>query len=145
MSAIDDAIYETLTAASGLTDLLNTAVSVYPDVAPEQADLPYVVYAFRDPHEDHYVFTGRSYETYHYAVQGIVGPTFDSAAADAISTQIDLALSMDTGTIGAVLLTKDYSLMRCRRETRLRYPEKGDSGDIFYHAGGVYVIEVAAV
>jgi len=136
MSAVDVAIYSKLAGDATLGALLSANDAVFPFLAPEDTALPYVVYAFRDPHQDHYVFAGRAYETYHYLVKGVTGPTPDPASAQAIGARIDVLLT------GALTTVTGYTVMRCQREGKVDYPEKADTGDIYWHNGGLFVIEV---
>lgn len=136
MKALDDAIYSRLTGDSTLVALLSSGTAVYPHVAPQNAVLPYVIFAFRDPHEDSYVYTGRAYETFSYLIKGVTGPSEDHQPAMAISERIDALI---TDTLPA---PTGYSMMYRRRVNRVEYPEKLEAGEIFWHAGGVYRIMI---
>lgn len=137
MNALSAALFTKLTAASSLTGLLAAGTAgVYEQLAPENADPPYVIFQeqARTPYR-HAGGGGVTYERVLYTVKGIAeGPSMQVAGS--IADRIDQTLD----TLGSLTIS-GYTLMRCERITSINYIEL-DAGKRFNHAGATYRLDV---
>lgn len=134
MSAqVKAALYSTLTGDSTLGALLSSGTAVYDALAPVEAVFPYVIFQ-KAAGTPAYTFAARAFEVEVFTIKGVTkGPSAVRAGqiADRIDTLLtDAALSITNGT-----------LMYCRREADLDYPESS-LGDVFRHCGGSYRLYV---
>lgn len=131
MKVLERAIYSALTGRAQLVALLATSTSVYPDVIPEDAALPAVVYAPNTPSSDEYTYGGGGFEDLRYTVQGIVD-SFDPEEANDIAEEINTAL------VGSKIAISGKTTMLGLRVGRVSYPERDPGGKMFQHRGGIY-------
>ena len=129
-------LYAVLTAATGLTALLASSTSAYegavPQVTSGQGDadsLPAVVYANQSGIR-HYTFDGQRYADMRWLVKGVSHSRWPNEAGQ-IDGQIDAALH------DAALSITGWTLLYCRREADVSYPE----GE-YFHRGGIYHIHL---
>lgn len=131
MKVLEQAIYSTLAGRAQLTALLATTTSIFPDLVPEDAALPAVVYFPYGPGTDARVYGAKAFEELDYVVKGIVSG-FDPEAANDINEQIDLALN------NTHIVVSGKTNMMGIRLGRVSFPERGDAGDYYQHRGGIY-------
>lgn len=127
------ALWTKLTGSTALTTLLSggtASPSVYENLAPENADPPYVVFNAQSPSVPEWTLSRVGFENAIYQVKGI---TDDHSAKTAgqIADQIDAALTDQTLTITG------YTLLSLRRIANIDFPEI-ESGKQFNHRGGLY-------
>jgi hypothetical protein len=131
MKALERGLYSKLTGDGTLMALTATATSVYPDVAPQDAALPFIIFSPSGQSTDEYVLGARAFETLDYLVKAVAAG-FDPEAANDISERIDALLTNGTVTVAG------YTVGMVHRLGRVSYPERGDAGDFFQHRGAVY-------
>lgn len=124
MNATEIGLYNKLAAAGGLTTLLDTTTSIYPGVAEQAADKPYVIYSYAgggleniNPSELHSTM---------YIVKGVADSV---SVAGAIQAQIKAALHLATLTVTGY--TNFY--MACGGEVQLN--ETLTDGKMAWHRG----------
>lgn len=136
ITPFDQAVYTTLTGSTALTGLLNggtASPSVYHWIAPTDAAPPYVIYNVQTDVPVKTLPT-QAIENKLYQVRAVTfGPT--AAAAGTIANQIDAALN------GAALSISGYTLLLCRREEGINYPELAPGGQRYHNAGAIYRIQ----
>ncbi len=136
MNSVQVALYAKLSAATGLTSLLTGGTadpSIYPGLAPEGTDPPYVVYQPQSPSTPIHTFGGVAIENALYTVKGVVaarGP----ASAGTIAAEIDTALNDQALTITG------HTHLLCRRVQDIDYPETVPGGQLLQHRGAIYRI-----
>ena len=132
MNPVAVALFNKLTGSAALTALLSAGTaSVFENEAPENADLPYVVFNAQSPSVPIQSYGGVKFENAVYQVKGITqGPS--AAAAGTIADKIDVALADQALTISG------YTHHYCRRMQNIDYPERGPAGIRYNHRGGLY-------
>lgn len=86
MNALEDAIYDTLAAAAGVTALVGTRI--YRQSAPQGATLPYLVYQWQGGGDDNW--TPTESKSYVYSVRAVSEVSNDQAGdvAEAVHTAL---------------------------------------------------------
>lgn len=136
MNAVQVALYAKLSAASGLTSLLSGGTadpSIYPGIAPENTDPPYVVYQPQSPSTPVHTMGGVALENALYTVKAVVASR-EMASAGTIADQIDSALNDQALTVSG------HTHLLCRRVQDIDYPETAPGGQVLQHRGAVYRI-----
>lgn len=132
------AIYGKLAGDTTLNNLLATpperySKSIYYEEAPDDADLPYVIfnkqsgvptYTFKQGHA--------ALDEEIWLVKGVDGPTEDADTVDAISDRLDALL-----TDGSISISGKTQLYLRREGSDIDYPEKVD-GQRYLHAGSLF-------
>lgn len=132
--AVRRAIYGKMSGDTTLTALLATpptgvTKSIYHQVAPEGADLPYVVF-FKTAGTPVYAIGARAYDNEVWTIKG-VAKTGSADVADGIASRLDALLT--DGTISISGRTQLY----LRRESDVEYGEVED-GVRYHHSGGLF-------
>ncbi len=137
MNPVEKGIYTKLTGTSGLTTLLSAgSASVFANLAPEQADVPYVVFNAQAPSAPIQTMGGVKFEDAVYQVKGVTSGS-SGTAAGTIADQIDSALADQALTVTG------YTHHYCRRRQNIDYVELGPGGIRFNHRGALYRVIVA--
>src|SRR3990167_2911145 len=132
MNPVAVGLYNKLTGTSALTSLLAAGpVGVYEDVAPANADCPYVVFNAQSPSVPVYAHSGVKFENAIYQVRGVTN-TNSAASAGTIADAIDDALA------DASLTVSGYTHHYLRRVQNISFPEVGPGGTQYRHRGALY-------
>jgi hypothetical protein len=132
IDAVNEAIYNKLNGASGVTTLLSSATSIYFMQAPTTATIPYIIYILAGGGEDN--DSPIDAADLKYYIRGVAtNPT----RAGAIATAIRAALHETTPAIDA-----PWTIYRCQHDAPIMYSENVDR-DQFWHAGGSYRIRLS--
>jgi hypothetical protein len=139
VNEVDTAIFNKLAAGTALTGLLAAGTaSIFNTVAPQSAQMPYVVFA-RASDRDSYTLAAEATVDAIYTVKAVAkspaaSPT--KKAAGAIAAQIKSALN------DAPLSVTGKTWLSTRRESNIDYAETNAS-HIIYHVGGNYRLWIA--
>jgi len=128
MNALSSAVFSKLAQGTALTALLTGTASVYYNIAPDEATLPYVVFSYQSALDDN-MTPRRSINDLMY-IRGYTDVS--GAAAGNIATQIDNLFQ------GATITVSGYNDFWTARETEIENTEITASGKRIYNAGGVY-------
>ena len=132
MNALSAGIYTKLTSGTALTALLAGTTSVYFNIAPDDATMPYVVFNYQSQIEENLTPSRMKNELIY-----IRGYTEESgAAAGNIATQIDNLFH--AGSVTATSWTNFWTA----QESEIENVEITPSGKRIYNAGGVYRIRL---
>lgn len=129
-TAIDAAVVAALQADATLAGLATGGV--WPDLAPEQNEGPYVLVVL-DAHEDVHELGQTAFERATYLVLAVHRST-DAASANAVYNQAHAVLT------GSPLTVTGYTVMDVKRVNRERSAER-DGISIWRFVGGRYVVE----
>ena len=121
IAAIGSAIYSRIGTAG--------TVGVYSDLAPQGSAPPYCIYQ-QQAAPDEYTFTSHMVSA-DYVVKIVSNRTW-AGEAQQIYGHIHTLMQ------DAPLSVSGFSLMRCRRQSTIKYRD----GDGFWHVGGLYRIDV---
>lgn len=134
MNAVGKALFTKLAGASSLTALLAAGTAgVFENVAPQNEDVPYVVFNAQSPSTPLYAFGSATVklEDAIYQVKGIT-EGHSAAAAGTIADKINDALN------GATLTITGYTSLQIGRIQDIDYPEVVQGGKRFNHRGALY-------
>lgn len=131
MNAIDTAIRSTLCGGTALTTLLAGTASVYHIRAPDNAELPYVLYSVQGGGAEN--INPSDLQNYLYYVRGYAG-NGDTAAsiAGAIKTLLDKK----------TLTVSGFTNFWTRFETEVENSEETSNLSPIYSCGGIYRIRI---
>jgi hypothetical protein len=107
--------------------------------APEDSVFPYVVF-FQTSGTLMYTFAQRSTQTFTFVVKGVTDGTDDGPACD-LDAAIDECLTDRLD--GVELANGKGTIIECRREADVEYPETAQPGVYLTHKGGSYRVRVA--
>lgn len=130
MNALSSAVFSKLTQGTALTSLLAGTASVYFNIAPDEAALPYVVFSYQSALDEN-LTPKRMINDLMY-IRGYTD--VNGMTAGNISTQIDNLFQ------GATITITGWSNFWCTRQTEIENVEITTSGKRIYNAGGVYRI-----
>ena len=133
MNALSSAVFSKLTQGTALTALLSGTASVYFNIAPDEASLPYAVFSYQSALDDN-MTPRRSINDLMY-IRGYTD--VNGAAAGNIATQIDNLFQ------GATITVSGYNDFWTVRETEIENVEITASGKRIYNAGGVYRVRLS--
>lgn len=132
MKATRRALYQALTTDQTIQQLAGGRV--YDGVAPQSATYPLIVFNLQAEVDD-YSFGGRVSERQIWLVKAI-----DHAASADIAD--DLADAIDDALTDRELTITGRATLYLRRETRIRFKEVADGGQVFIHSGGTFRLEI---
>ncbi len=132
MNALNTALYSKLTGGTALTALLAGTTSVYNQVVPRGAALPYVVFNIQGGGPEN--ITPARFENLVYTVKAVSAAS--ALAAGSIDAQIDALLHLGT------LSVSGWSNFLLMREERIQYVETAPEGQYIWHVGGTYRIRL---
>ncbi len=95
INALAKSFYTTLTGGTALTALLSTTTAVYHQAAPEDADLPFVLYSFQGGGDEN----KSPNRTLNLVMFARAYSSVSAAQAGSIDAQIDALLHMGTLTV----------------------------------------------
>lgn len=133
MNVVEQALYARLTGSSTLTNRLASSLSVYNQLAPQGAALPYVVFALMGGGDDNK--SPHRAKQLVYLVKALSSQGFKQAGE--IDAVIDSLLHNQPLSVTG---WENYWLMR---EEDVRYVETAPGGGQIYHAGGRYRLRIA--
>lgn len=134
-TALGSAIYTTLTGSTALTGLLAGTTSVYHTMAPQGAQMPYVIFAKQAGSTRRTLGNGKAWDEGVYLVKAVTDEP-SALKAGRIASQVDTLLDR-------VDLTVDGgTALMCHRETDVSYPETTGDGRRINHVGATYRIGV---
>jgi hypothetical protein len=133
MNSLSSAVFSKLSQGTALTALLAGTSSVYFNIAPDEATLPYVVFSYQSAMDEN-LTPRRSVNDLMY-IRGYTDVS--GAAAGNIATQIDNLFQ------GATITVTGWTNFWSARETEIENTEITASGKRIYNAGGVYRIRVS--
>ncbi len=135
MNLAGSAIFVQLTGGTALTNLLHDGTAgVFEYLASDDAGLPYVIFQEQSATWDCSMGEQARLVSVVYLVKAVSGSAWPQEA-DAIDAQIDARLH------DASLSAAGYGLLRCVRESDIKYQE-ADGSQVFNHAGGLYRVEL---
>lgn len=129
---IDEWLYDTLSADA--TILAAVGTRIYAEIAPQDSDLPCVVYSGRPVRDVMAVGAIRIWEALEYNIRAI-GQYESFYPLQGVADAIDTALHAGAGAAGSGTGT----VLTCTREQEIRYVEV-DDGVQYRHLGGLYLI-----
>jgi hypothetical protein len=132
MNALSSSIYSTLTQGTALTALLAGSVSVYKDIAPDNAAYPYVVYNLQGGGEEN-IMPIRSKDVVYFIRAYSKTST---ANAGNIDTQIDALLH------GKTLTVSGWNNWWTVREGEIENTEILSNGERVYESGALYRVRL---
>jgi hypothetical protein len=131
MNAIDTAIRSTLCGGTALTTLLAGTASVYHIRAPDNAELPYVLYSMHGGGAEN--INPSDLQNYLYYVRGYAG---NGDAAASIAGAIKTLLDKKT------LAVSGFTNFWTRFETEVESSEETSNLSPIYSCGGLYRIRI---
>lgn len=125
-------LYQTLSADPILSGYVDSRI--YRNLAPQKAEMPYVILQYQGGHDVRGVGPGRVMAQIIYVVK-VVGPAAQYTALKAIADRVDGILHGASGQVA------DGEILGCVRETSLDYEEM-QAGVRYQHLGGQYRLYV---
>jgi len=132
MNALETALYSKLTDGTALTAKLAGTASVYNQIAPRGAAMPYVVFGLQGGGDEN--ITPARFKNLVYSVKAVSESSMKSAGE--IDAEIDNLLHKGT------LSVTGWGVMWCMREADYRYTETTAEGRNVWHVGGNYRIRL---
>ncbi len=132
MNELDTAFYSKLTGGTALTTLLAGTTSVYNQVVPRSAAMPYVVFNIQAGGPENMCPT--EFESMVYLVKAVSATS--ALAAGSIDAQIHTLLHKGTLTVTG------WTNFWLARETRIQYVETAPEGAYIWHVGGTYRVRL---
>lgn len=132
MNELDTAFYSKLTGGTALTALLAGAASVYNQVVPVGAAMPYVVFNIQAGGPEN--ITPARFENIIYLVKAVSATS--ALAAGSIDSQIDILLHRSSLTVTG------WSNFWLAREERIQFVETAPEGQYIWHVGGTYRVRL---
>lgn len=131
---IGSAIWARLKGGTALTALLGEGTaSVFVDHAPDNAEMPFVVINQQSGLWD-YTMDQTRFQNALWQVRAVSGSAYPKEA-EAIDAQIDARLH------NASLTISGHGLLRCVRESDVRFPEI-EGNQVIQHVGAMYRVDV---
>lgn len=125
-------IYSVLANDATLGALVGTRV--YEDIAPRDANLPYVVFQMYAPNDVVGVGANRLWTQDLWMIKVIARQLSYKGDLQSAAKRVDALLHAADGS------TVDGQVWACTREREVRYPETRDGGEQVRHLGGIYRI-----
>lgn len=135
MNELNTAIYGTLSGGTALTSLLAGTTSIYHLQAPDNADLPYVVFNIQAGGDENQTPKRRK----NYVMYIRAYSETSAANAGSIDAQVDTLLH------GKTLSVSGWANFWCNREQDFDMIENLQSGEKIWMQGGLYRVRLEKV